>query len=889
MFVTNGLESTATKRLGLDVNGPDSLNRLITVRNRSDSYIDVDLSIEPTDAYAEVIRDWATYDRDTQFTLTPRETKTIALAFAVPLGASLRNYSYAVCLRDANDLGDSKVCRPQVLRVLSLEQARPQSEPTLTVVPQTDSHNPYELKAAGLQDNGSFEVTLTVKNPSRQIERVSVESVDLPSSWYSVEYPGERLAGAAKRSKESLKLASGEAGDIVLKIHPPEFAPAGDYSPMLRVHSRLRPDLQLLRVVYFTIAEDSRLTADLRPEVRSLPSAEPAFEVTVTNVGNVARNLWLEAEDVEGVLNYSFDQPEQAQQTEQAELLLGPGEGSVVNLWPQPGRWWQRLWRLKRREVDFELIVSDIIVSLNEGVQERGLERILLPQRMGKVLYLARRRWLFFLVLVSLLLGGLSALFCFFIVRPSSRPRIVDFSAVEETYQAGEPLRFQWEVTNPEEIERITISLMGEDFETIGDSEYFLQYSSSENLSLTHQSENSDLAGTPQVTENIVCPPANENVQLGIIGRIQDAIGLQPESFICTAVPLLYLSENTSENTPDGSTKTEWLKGSIPDKGKYAFEMKVFRQGENKEIEAETEEAETEEAETEEAETEEAETEEAETVEETQKASDRFVLRDVVIVPSVPASIIEFSSIANEYRVDVQNPTVTNGVLPGPVLLNFTIENSQSLTGIQLSRLNPDGTATNPTYNRQYEKVKIIPPKAEQEDDSQSSVAKEGENTVESDSDSDIATEAETAANLHQFCSESDNRITCENIPIPATEVGEYVFSLVVSSTKERAVRRQTPVVSVRPLAPVIERFFANGTDVREKPHHVLSLNPVLREHQVPLSWEVSDSTTRKNCCLHQGQLQKAKLLIPLVLRRVARSLYYAQPTLLANRPLNQL
>lgn len=444
--------SKPLQNLFLDIQGSSDgvkpgglpLERTITIHNRGSQTAYLDLWLEPTDQQSMPLQRWSTFDKsETDLTLLPDQSLDVVLTIEVPLQAVPGFYSYDIRMRSSQYPGE-EIRRVQQLQILPSDQeAQLRSEPKLTIVPNTDAENPYELAAGEV-----FEITVTVENPSRRTDRFFLECLNWSKEWFTVQYPEntDNLPGLVTYT-DGLQLNPRETGDIRLLIHPPNFAPAGSYFPTLRLTSPIREEVVLLRVIYFDLAVNDRLSIRLEPQTLPIPSLEQTFQIFTANTGNIERHVAYDAWDPEKLVAYRL---------EPSELVLPPGAETTIEMTVHPRRWWQRLWRLKERRVNFDLVVANIGIEAETEWQPAVPK----PLPTGTVLLKIRRRWLFRLIVISSLVALGWIVWEFLFWRPSLRPRVTDFSTSQDTYQEGEgaPLGLDWDITNPREVGTIILS-----------------------------------------------------------------------------------------------------------------------------------------------------------------------------------------------------------------------------------------------------------------------------------------------------------------------------------------------------------------------------------------------------------------------------------------------
>ncbi|MEL6381643.1 MAG: hypothetical protein AAFQ89_04060 [Cyanobacteria bacterium J06626_18] len=808
MVVSNTLQNLRLDIQGNTVgvqSGSEPVERVITVQNRGSQTATLELWFEPTNAQASALLQWGVFDKsDTALILNPEAKIDVTLSFLIPIQAQPGFYSYEICLRSPQ-YPNEEVRRAQQLQVLpSAQEVRLRNEPKITVDPVTDSTHPYTLQAGT-----TLALTLTVENPSRRTDRFFLRCPDLDEDWYSVIYPENTAIATGKLSfTDGLELNPGQTGEIRCQIHPPRHAPAGQYFPTLQLHSKIRPELMLLRVVYFTLQVNDRLAASLVPTVQTLPDPNLRFQLVLLNQGNIQRQLTLQAWDVERLLQYRFHP---------AAVTLAPGEEAIAQFTVHPRRWRHRIWRLRDRDVDFEVLIDNWL--LQPEVEEESALQPALPQPLptGTVLYKAQRRWLFRLLMLVfrllLLTLGLSAallllwlIWEFCVWRPSLKPTIVDFSTAQETYpEGGDPITFSWNITNAERIRGLVLSPKDSQNEALGEVTYQLNNQAVEDSFLLESIR------LPPELEEAGCfladtePSGWLSPLLRVYGRIVGEP--QSRSLRCT-VPLATTSD-------------------VPlQEGTYAFELETFWVRERYDPTANTD-----------ADAADQRSQpspslwdrwqrrgaSAEPSAQESLLADRTVVEEVVVTPPPPPMIINFSAAAAEYQVAGDRspsafPETTGSTasdppaapqLPAvaPIRLNWIIANPSEIQAIQLLSLAPDGSANIQPVSFNF-------------------------------------TDGAIAGELTSYCEISPNLLQCENVPTQATQVGAYTFYLRVIAEQADApeASAQAPTVTIKPLAPVIRSFQVDGVDVLAEPRRVYALNPALETQDILLSWEIDNA-----------------------------------------------
>jgi hypothetical protein len=802
MVVSNTLQN-----LLLDIQGTNEgakpggapVQRVITLKNRGSREAKVELWIDPVDARAEPLQQWGSFS-EVELALKAGETRDVILTFSVPLQAEPGFYSYDIRAQSPQ-YPSERIQRSQQLQILpSNQDTGLLNEPDFTLDPLTDSTTPATL-AVGQ----TLEVKVFVKNNSKRTDRFFLTCPDLPIDWFHVEYPenSSELVGLVKRT-EGLQLNPKEAGEIKLFIHPPQYTPAGNYFPTVRLSSKNHEDLILFEIVYLTIKVDDRLDLILRPLSRTIPSTDETFEIQFINPGNINRNLTIHASDQREQLLYSFD-------FDQVELP--PGSTDSIQLSVTPKRWWHRLWRLREHTLLFHLDLKNApIESPDENLVEAASDLLIapaLPQQLpqGTIIWKAHHRWLFWLIVVSIALGLLTSTallvwYLFFFI-PNSRPRIIDFSTTEESYREGgnQSVTLDWDVSNLAQVGSIRLSYEGQ----TEPKQYFFKD---------------------------IIPP-----ELEPFCKVE--MNVMDQSIFATVLRRLGIRSNQGNAQQSNTTETPNLnregaylrcRGVIPPnfemkEGRYEFKLEIFDK----------------------------------------KSADLqavSILEDVIVASPAPPKILDLSATATEYSVsDVPfqlavNPSVasepetpqpesletsnqsvnettqpiqstqtpapaaqtttpqaqtTSGRPSGPIRLNWEISNHRDIQELRLVSFAPDGSEnTDPiTYRFSDEASDQIPPE------------------------------------LGQFCRSENNNLICAGVPTNAEKVGEYTFQLKVISREENTegeISQKTSLIPIKPQPPKIVQFLVNGQNVLQQPKQVYLINPARGAIDLVLSWQVENS-----------------------------------------------
>lgn len=811
--------------------GGDPLHRIVTLHNRGDRAAYLELWVEAADQRSAGIVQWVTFDKpESELTLGPSQSLDVTLTITVPLQAEAGFYGYDICMRSSQYPGED-VRRNQQLHILPSDQeARLRSEPHLTVTPVTNSEHPHTLKPGTTLD-----LSLTVDNPSRRTDRFFLHCDNLPPDWYTIQYP-ESDAGVpgVVTFTDGLQLNPREHGQITMTIHPPQYSPAGSYYPTLRLTSRARPEITLLKIVYFILEADERLTVELMPKTLSIPLGNRYFDVVVHNRGNIERQLIFQGWDPDRLLKYRL---------EPSGIQLIPGEETNLQLYINPRHWWQKIWRLRARTVEFDLLVENVASSDYAPA---------LPQPLptGAVNLKARRRWLFWLLLLSTattaVLGLLALAWHMFVWRPSLVPKIADFSTTQDAYQEGkpEPIAFSWEISNPKKIKQIILTQDGAEVFQL--SRIFVDID--ENFLPEQFDEKS--------VDDFLYPPLIESGNCSLETRIDNPSPLQvllrvyrrarslpanPQYLKCrTIVPADFLTAEL------GALDNETAAQRRPQEGSYEFKLQVFAGP----VDAPTDET------TSASEGRFASLKRILGVGEsgTQQLVDKAILEDVTVAAADPPEILEFQATQSEYRT-VSRLTVladlsaSNTVSATNSFQNLATpsndfdpvpsEDPQTNIDPQLIPVKLDWQITNPADIQELRLTSLSPDGAE----NTKSI------TYPFLHDKDDPSALPNILALEEYCSflpadpETGAQVLqCNNVPTQASTVGDYVFYLTVvtmDGNETSPILQTTPTISVKPPEPAIIDFTVNGESVDQTPRHVYVLNPARGQIDIALSWDV--------------------------------------------------
>jgi hypothetical protein len=789
--------------------GGEPIQRIITVHNRGERTAEIELWLEPTNLRAKPLLRWSSFDKaDSELLLAPNQQVEVLLSFVTPLQAEPGFYSYEIRARSPQ-YPEEEAHRSQQLQVLPPEQETRRTDPQISLTPVTDSIHPYQLRP-----NAELTVAIAVDNPSLRTDRFFATCPDLPSDWFTVEYPENEggLPGLVTQTN-GLQLNPQESGDIKLRIHPPAHALAGNYFPTIRVTSSNHPDIALLEILYLTIPVDDRLTLTLTPRSRKFPATDDFFEVLLDNPGNIERDLLLTAQDEERKFKYAIT-PNQ--------VHLNPGESNLSQIQPRPRHRWRQLWRLRNQTIEFDikvhnanyvLPVTDPALKESEKPVDKSLLLEPFPQPqlpettpLGKIFWQARRRWLFWLLVVALGLGLFTIvtflIWYYLFWRPSLRPQITQFAPAQETYQEAASgsqtsVALDWNITNLNKIDAIELILRPEAEQSVRGRRYELNQAEiliPRDLepycqAADAESANSILANLLRIYRRIRTDSAN--------ALVLQCRGVVVENWIS-------LTEAEAEAEAGVSPgRSEF----VFSEGTYEITLRVDAQAEGSFAQETTE---------------------------------------VVVGPPPPPKIVTLTATANEYSLVTSDDIVaTEPALP------IDEPDAEALDAMATSNLMNGETTRDRTTAGTPETRPFAPIRLNWEITNLADIAELKLFSLAPNGSENVPAETFDFRNgiptqLQPYCQALENQLICNQVPTTATEVDEYVFYLSVTPTDDTEAEEiiaSTATIPIKPPSPKIMAFALDGEPVSERPKRVLVVNPARGSLDLQLNWEVQDAT----------------------------------------------
>ncbi|MBD2692094.1 hypothetical protein [Anabaena catenula] len=429
-----------------DIRRGSTIKRTIIIKNIGDIKADVDIWIAATDNNSDPLLRWCTFSEKNPLTINAKESKQITFNFQIPQQAIPNIYNYEILVEAASQYPGKIFRRPQQLRILpSNQDAEFGNEPVYSIQPVTASANPLPLQAGE-----KLELKIKVENRSKRVDRYYLNCAELVKEWYTVSYPESslNLPGLVKET-DGLELNPGNAGEITLILHPPQYTPAGNYFPTINLVSSNTEDLVLLDVVYLQILPDDRLSLELLPLERKVPLEAGEFELEIINHGNIRRELSIFVNELEEIFSYQLEPP---------EVQLAPGELQTVFLKAKPKKWWRRnLWK-KDLTFNFDIELE------NTPSQTGEIPDLALPKQLpqGTLVWEPRPAWLLWLICL-LCLGAITSIGIFFLLKylnsQKPSPEVVKLATEAKEYQEykEKDIPVNLEIKHPEQVSKIAL------------------------------------------------------------------------------------------------------------------------------------------------------------------------------------------------------------------------------------------------------------------------------------------------------------------------------------------------------------------------------------------------------------------------------------------------
>ena len=779
--------------------GGTPVERIITIVNRGTIRTDIDLWINPNDSKSEPLIRWCALRvnllsnegsgkrRNTDSELerglsglklpqvAPRESCEVILRIDVPLQAEAGFYSYDI-LAQASQYSGEPTQRSQQLRVLAPEQdVEIRDEPRCTLEPPTSSDSPYLLKA-----EATLFVKVLVENGARRVDRFFLACPELDSSWYDPPlYPEDDPSAPGLMARtDGLLLNPGESGEIILLVHPPAYTPSGFYSSTIRLISYNTADLVLLDILYLNIDVDDRLTMNLHPLSQKIPSSQKQFTLNINNLGNIDRNIFVQARDKDEIFTYRLD-------SDQAGFA--PGQSQSLTILPKPQKWWRRSWRGQVQEIGFNIgLVNQL------PVEGKVIKTLHLPDDIsGKILWQSHPAWILKLLkllrvllrvaLILLLLTGACGLAYLLlrelVVKPSLEPKILEFSKTKESYQAsvGNPIQLDWKINNPDAMTQTVVTYYSSEGKVLLKKKYPLG-----------ELEDKNKGNACELGSSV------PNSVLRFIRRLYGyspdivtltCLGMAPQPITAEKIPFkagdfqakLEVFSKRVDQTPDAlSQSISWV-------------SKPFSQA----------------------------NQETKITPQNQPSSDSRQLKGIKLTPAAPPQILYFYSKTPLYRQagsssePSESGSISTPKLPAvPIQLNWIIDSPKSIQALEVSYVNValDGSIQNKQIRYAV----------------QNGVPIGLENVCRSQNTRLICENVPTPADVSGKYTFTLNVVMAEGEPTAR-------------------IAKDSEAIEVRPPLPEIQAFSVNGQDVLQTPQLVQTVNPARGPLNMTLTWQVPD------------------------------------------------
>jgi hypothetical protein len=413
----------------------ETLNFYVVVINQGHQGAVIDVFLD--DRFSQTLSQWCPHPRE-RLALGPQQSGEVPFQFAIPYEALPGTYDYTLVVDAPEQYPEHTQQFPRQLKILIKEQTVVRfNDPTFSLSPATNPKRPIVLKPGQ-----PLVVTALVNNRANRVDRFRLHCLDLDEAWFAIKYPVNELRGPGLLSESSgLELNPGTQGQITFELLFPNNAPAGNYSPTVRLYSTNSPELVLLDLIYLQVPAAYTIDVEFQ-EILSKVSHKPGqYLLQFTNRGNLLRELTVSARsrDEDELCQYEFDP---------ASLRLLMGKTVDVGLTVTPTARWRRPLFGYGLQLNFQIELEDL---QGYPVPER------LPQ--GTLLWKARPWWQFLLVLLAGLLGlaGLGFLIWFTFFRPVPPPELADFSPDNLSYTEGDRIRLNWRIEHGDQLKQLKL------------------------------------------------------------------------------------------------------------------------------------------------------------------------------------------------------------------------------------------------------------------------------------------------------------------------------------------------------------------------------------------------------------------------------------------------
>jgi hypothetical protein len=381
--------------------------------------------------------------------VTPRErvalgagqSTEVSFKLEIPVDMLPGTYDYTLVI-DAPEHypQDTPIPYSRQIRVLVKEQTIVREhDPTFSLQPTSNPANHLVI-----QPHQPLQLAIAVNNRSRRVDSFRLSCPDLEDSWFTIRYPNAGVEGMGAFAQSArLELNPATVGQILLTLHPPEDAFAGNYALTLRLHSENAPSLVLLDLAYIQIPYVHRLDLTLRTLLGKVKRSSGKYELKLANLGNTPRQLSFSAKTPaeEQLCAYRFDP---------ISVTVSPYKSAVVDLLVTPLHWWRR-----------PILGSGMAIDFQVDIEDRDNLPLTTSSLSGMLLWQSRPWWQFLLLVLIILgsIGGLG-LIAWQIFHPQS-VKLVKLELQNRQIDEGDRGLLNWKIDEYNQIQKLRITTTG--------------------------------------------------------------------------------------------------------------------------------------------------------------------------------------------------------------------------------------------------------------------------------------------------------------------------------------------------------------------------------------------------------------------------------------------
>lgn len=424
----------------ISVTAGETCELSVTIINDADKSPAINVLIDET-SYS--VREWCILPEQ-RLALGQGQSSEVFFKFDIPIDTPPGSYEYVLVIDAPQHYPEETPLlldrRMQVLPYV--QESRISSDPTFGLIPPTSSESPVPL-----QQEQSFDVTVTVDNRSDRVDRFRLLCPDLEQEWYKIIYEDRFSAGGLLITEQRLELNPGDRGTIRLVITPPGNTKAGIYTPTLSLKSANNPDLVLLDVIYIQVLPVYLLTAELATIIGKIKKQPGLYTLFLHNSGNTDREVQVKVT--------GFEEENRHIVTVEPQLLkLSPTGSAASSIEVEVTQLWKRSFYAQTVEFTIEIEDLDALP-------------LIVKRFPGLLIIEGRPWWQFLLVFLAslLMLGGLVFLVWLLFPRPPAPPEILDFSPQSSFYseENGDVVRLNWQIVNPNRLQTVKVQGLAPD------------------------------------------------------------------------------------------------------------------------------------------------------------------------------------------------------------------------------------------------------------------------------------------------------------------------------------------------------------------------------------------------------------------------------------------